>query len=63
MKTKSSKDKSSQVIAEVEQLVEAGQLKKGTIHTPGIYVQKLIDGQQEKRIEKRTITIPDGSER
>ncbi|EPZ45399.1 CoA transferase subunit A [Alicyclobacillus acidoterrestris] len=42
-------------IAEVETLVEAGELAPDDIHTPGIYVQMLIVGQQEKRIEKRTI--------
>lgn len=43
-------------IAEVEQLVEAGALHPAQIHTPGIYVQRLIEGKQEKRIEKLTLT-------
>jgi 3-oxoacid CoA-transferase subunit A len=43
-------------IAEVEELVEAGTLAPAQIHTPGIYVQRLIEGKQEKRIEKLTIT-------
>jgi 3-oxoacid CoA-transferase, A subunit len=39
-------------IAEVEQLMEIGQLEPERIHTPGIYIQKLIVGKQQKRIEK-----------
>lgn len=39
-------------IAEVEQLVEAGELEGDRIHTPGIYVQAMIKGQREKRIER-----------
>ncbi|RLL46806.1 CoA transferase subunit A [Oceanobacillus piezotolerans] len=42
-------------IAEVEELVKVGELDPATIHTPGIYVQELITGQQEKRIEKLTL--------
>ncbi|WP_102028689.1 CoA transferase subunit A [Salirhabdus sp. Marseille-P4669] len=42
-------------IAEVEEIVEAGELDPNQIQTPGIYVQGLIEGRQEKRIEKRTI--------
>ncbi|WP_347861895.1 CoA transferase subunit A [Salimicrobium sp. PL1-032A] len=42
-------------IAEVEELVEAGELDGDQIHTPGIYVQGLIEGEQEKRIERLTI--------
>lgn len=41
-------------IAEVEQIVEKGQISEEHIHTPGIYVQKLIVGNQQKRIEKLT---------
>jgi len=42
-------------IAEVEQLVEAGALEPDGVHTPGIYVKRLIQGPSyEKRIEKRT---------
>ncbi|MBO8176688.1 CoA transferase subunit A [Aeribacillus pallidus] len=41
-------------IAEVEELVEVGELDPNFIHTPSIYVQKLIQGKQEKRIERRT---------
>ncbi len=41
-------------IAEVEELVEVGSIEPDTVHTPGIYTQRLIVGRQEKRIEKRT---------
>ena len=43
-------------IAEVEEIVPVGALDADTIHTPGIFVQRLIAGAHfEKRIEKRTI--------
>ena len=43
-------------IAEVEELVEPGELDPDHIHTPGIYVQRLFVGQNyEKRIEQRTV--------
>ncbi|GGF18949.1 putative succinyl-CoA:3-ketoacid coenzyme A transferase subunit A [Halobacillus andaensis] len=42
-------------IAEVEQLVDPGKLNPDHIHTPGIYVQGLIEGLQEKRIERLTV--------
>ncbi|UOQ95738.1 CoA transferase subunit A [Halobacillus shinanisalinarum] len=42
-------------IAEVEELVELGALDPEHIHTPGIYVQGLVEGQQEKRIERLTL--------
>ncbi|WP_419180336.1 CoA transferase subunit A [Bacillus xiapuensis] len=43
-------------IAEVEEIVEAGDLNPDQIHTPGIYVQRLLLGENyEKRIEKRTV--------
>ncbi len=42
-------------IAEVEELVEGGELNPNEIHTPSIYVQRLIKGEQEKRIERRTV--------
>jgi 3-oxoacid CoA-transferase subunit A len=41
-------------IAEVEELVEIGELDPDHIHTPSIYVQRLIVGKQEKRIERLT---------
>ena len=44
-------------IAEVEELVDAGALDPDGIHTPGIFVKRLLQGQTYvKRIEKRTIT-------
>jgi 3-oxoacid CoA-transferase subunit A len=43
-------------VAEVEQLVPVGALDSDTIHTPGIFVKRLVVGQDyEKRIEKRTV--------
>ena len=43
-------------VAEVEVLVETGQLDKDNIHTPGIYVDRLLKGPvYEKRIEQRTV--------
>jgi 3-oxoacid CoA-transferase subunit A len=43
-------------IAEVEELVEPGQLDPNCIHTPGIYVQRIFHGTNyEKRIEQRTL--------
>ena len=42
-------------IAEVEHLVPAGELDPNEIHTPGIFVQRIFQGQHfEKRIEQRT---------
>ncbi len=43
-------------IAEVEELVEVGELNPDEIHTPGIYVQRIFQGEKyEKRIEQRTV--------
>ncbi|WP_409341349.1 CoA transferase subunit A [Paenibacillus sp. MBLB4367] len=42
-------------IAEVEQLAEPGEIEPAAVHTPGIYVQRLIRGEQEKRIERLTL--------
>ncbi|MCP9235179.1 CoA transferase subunit A [Lewinella sp. JB7] len=42
-------------IAEVEELVEPGELDPNQIHTPGVFVQRIFQGDNyEKRIEKRT---------
>jgi 3-oxoacid CoA-transferase A subunit len=41
-------------IAEVEEIVEIGQLDPDCIHTPGIYVDMVVPGTFEKRIEQRT---------
>src|SRR6188472_1279463 len=43
-------------VAEVEELVEPGVLDPDQIHTPGIFVQRIIEGAHyEKRIEQRTV--------
>ncbi len=43
-------------IAEVEELVEVGQLPPDLIHTPSVYVKRIFQGTNyEKRIEKRTV--------
>jgi 3-oxoacid CoA-transferase subunit A len=43
-------------IAEVEELVPAGELDPNIIHTPGIYVHRIFQGKEyEKRIEQRTV--------
>lgn len=43
-------------VAEVEVLVEIGELDPDEIHTPGIYVQRIVvNAQPEKRIEQRTV--------
>jgi 3-oxoacid CoA-transferase subunit A len=43
-------------IAEVEELVPAGELDPNQIHTPGIYVHRIFKGENyEKRIEQRTV--------
>ena len=42
-------------VAEVEEIVGLGELDPDQIHTPGIFVQRLIKGEFEKRIEQRTI--------
>jgi 3-oxoacid CoA-transferase subunit A len=44
-------------IAEVEELVPLGSLDPNAIHTPGIYVHRIFQGEKyEKRIEQRTVT-------
>ena len=43
-------------IAEVEELVPVGELDPNQIHTPGIFVQRILQGEKyEKRIEQRTV--------
>ena len=45
-------------IAEVEELVPAGELNPDHIHTPGIYVHRIFQGvNYEKRIEQRTVRV------
>ncbi len=43
------------VVAEVEEIVEAGTLDPNFIHTPGVYVDRIIKGSFEKRIERKTL--------
>jgi len=42
-------------VAEVEEMAPLGSLDPDGIHTPGIFVQRIIEGDHEKRIEQRTI--------
>ena len=43
-------------VAEVEELVPSGELDPNQIHTPGIFVQRILQGEKyEKRIEQRTV--------
>jgi len=42
-------------VAEVEEIVEPGELDPNHIHIPGIYVNRVIKGQFEKRIERKTL--------
>ena len=42
-------------VMEVEEIVEPGELDPDHIHLPGIYVNRLIQGEHEKRIEQRTV--------
>jgi len=44
-------------VAEVEEIVPAGTLDPDCIHTPGIYVKRLVAGTFEKRIEQRTTRV------
>jgi 3-oxoacid CoA-transferase subunit A len=49
-------------IAEVEELVEPGELDPEHIHTPGIFVQRVVvAANAEKRIEKRTVSLAPGA--
>ena len=42
-------------VAEVEELVEVGALDPESVHTPGVFVQRLIVAPRQKRIERRTV--------
>ena len=42
-------------IAEVEELVEVGELDPEAIHTPAVFVQRVVVAPREKRIERRTV--------
>ena len=49
-------------VAEVEEIVVTGQLDKDNIHTPGIYVDRILKGAAfEKRIEQRTVRKLEGA--
>ena len=50
------------VIAEVEEIVPLGAIDPDQVHTPSIYVDMVIQGEHEKRIEQRT-TRPRSQER
>ena len=43
-------------IAEVEELVEVGELDPECVHTPGVFVQRVIVAARQKRIERRTVS-------
>ncbi len=43
-------------IAEVEELVEPGQLDPECVHTPGVFVHRVVVAPREKRIERRTVS-------
>jgi len=52
------------VIAEVEKMVELGEIPPDDVHTPGIFVDAIFQGQRyEKRIEKRTVRERQGAPR
>jgi len=42
-------------VAEVEEIVQTGALDPDSIHTPGIFVDRIVEGVHEKRIEQRTV--------
>lgn len=42
-------------VAEVEEIVPLGALDPDSIHLPGIYVHRIVQGEHEKRIEQRTV--------
>ena len=45
-------------VAEVEEIVAVGELNPDEIHTPGIFVNRIIKGDHEKRIENLTLSSP-----
>ena len=46
-------------VAEVEEIVEVGEILPGHVHIPSIYVNKILLGKNyEKRIERKTLTVP-----
>jgi 3-oxoacid CoA-transferase subunit A len=42
-------------VAEVEELVDVGSLDPESVHTPGVFVQRVVVAPREKRIERRTV--------
>jgi 3-oxoacid CoA-transferase subunit A len=48
-------------VAEVEKIVETGTLDPNNIHTPGIFIDAIVEGVQEKRIEQRTVRKLEGA--
>ncbi|MEX9611624.1 CoA transferase subunit A [Providencia manganoxydans] len=48
-------------VVEVEEIVAPGELDPAMIHTPGIFVDRLIQGQFEKRIEQQTLRHEGGA--
>src|SRR5699024_7617187 len=44
-------------VAEVAEVVENGEFNPNFVHTPSIYTQRVIQGNQEKRIDKRTVDL------
>jgi len=48
-------------IVEVEEIVPTGSLDPDSIHLPGIYVHRIIQGEHEKRIEQRTVRQREGA--
>ena len=50
-------------IAEVEELVDPGELDPALVHTPGIFVQRVVHvGDVEKRVERRTVRSTEGGQ-
>lgn len=47
-------------VVEVEEIVPAGAIPPSQVHTPGIYVNRVIQGSFEKRIERRVLARPAG---
>jgi 3-oxoacid CoA-transferase subunit A len=48
-------------LAEVEHLVEPGEIEPDAVHTPGIFVQHILQGERyERRVEKRTVRSSNG---
>ena len=45
-------------IAEVEELVEPGDLDPECVHTPGVFVHRVVVAARQKRIERRTVSKP-----